>query len=288
MPEQVFSPPRTRNNQQISGAQSAKDSLPLGNKSAHTARQTHAAAVFIRGLGDQRDEGLNPTAGLDESKRLLHLIARSEDAVSILRIYRPAPTVAFSRREERLPGFAEAAAEARAFGYVPVIRPAGGRMVALDTDWVVIDHIAPVKDRSRSHREVYLEYGDILARVLREFGVDARVGSVPGEYCPGDYSVNARAAVKIVGTAQRVSRGARLFSASIPLKISTDARTLFDRVNSLLELDWDRNTLGSLAEEAPALTFEQLESALCAPFGVDPTNETTLAAVYAAHTPPAV
>ena len=33
---------------------------------------------------------------------------------------------------------------------------------------------------------------DGIASALRGLGVDAHVGAVPGEYCPGDHSVNAR------------------------------------------------------------------------------------------------
>ena len=49
----------------------------------------------------------------------------------------------------------------------------------------------------------------------QRLGVDARVGEVPGEYCPGAYSVNARGRVKLIGTAQRLVRGAALLGASI-------------------------------------------------------------------------
>ena len=46
-----------------------------------------------------------------------------------------------------------------------------------------------------------------LAAALARLGVDARVGEVAGEYCPGRYSVNARGAVKLAGIGQRVVGG---------------------------------------------------------------------------------
>ena len=48
---------------------------------------------------------------------------------------------------------------------------------------------------------------ELIAATLRGLGVDARVGEVPGEYCPGAYSVNARGAVKLSGIGQRMIRG---------------------------------------------------------------------------------
>ena len=39
---------------------------------------------------------------------------------------------------------------------------------------------------------------------FRRLGVDARVGEIPGEYCPGAYSVNARGVKKLMGVGQRL------------------------------------------------------------------------------------
>ena len=46
-----------------------------------------------------------------------------------------------------------------------------------------------------------------IARALAGLGVDARVGEVPGEYCPGRYSVNACGVSKLAGIGQRVVAG---------------------------------------------------------------------------------
>ncbi len=70
--------------------------------------------------------------------------------------------------------------------------------------------IPPPAPTTASRRE-----GERLAGALRGLGVDARVGEVPGEYCPGAYSVNARGRVKLIGTAQRLVRGAALLGASV-------------------------------------------------------------------------
>ena len=45
---------------------------------------------------------------------------------------------------------------------------------------------------------------DILQRTLSTLGVHAEIGRLPGEYCPGDYSVHAGGRVKLAGIGQRV------------------------------------------------------------------------------------
>lgn len=234
------------------------------------------STTLIRGEAGRVDRALNPTADLTLTTRLLNLVANNHEIGSVVRVYRPAPTVAFSGIERRMPRFGEAVGEALAFGFEPVIRPAGGRMVALDQQWLVMDVITPETIKSDS-RNVYLSEGKKLVDLLGSLGVQAGLGAVAGEYCPGDYSINARGDVKIVGTAQRVVRGARLFSASIPMSISSDVGQMFDRVNALLGLDWNNRTLGSIEKESPEVSIEGLEQALISVFAPDATEGAELA-----------
>ena len=44
-----------------------------------------------------------------------------------------------------------------------------------------------------------------IANGLHLLGIDARVGELPNEYCPGKYSVNAEGRIKLVGVAQRMN-----------------------------------------------------------------------------------
>jgi lipoate-protein ligase A len=188
--------------------------------------------------------------------------------------------VAFSGLEQRLAGFQDAVGEALAFHFEPVVRPAGGRMVVLDEDWVVIDIITPERYLEVAHRDVYQQFGNTFVSILRDFGVDASMGAVDGEYCPGDYSINARGAVKLVGTAQRVRRGARLFSACIPFSVSSTVASLFERINSSLRLDWNPMTLGGLDNEVKGLTIEDLERALINHFAPMGDSLVTLTDIY--------
>lgn len=208
---------------------------------------------------------------------VLYALAEHRAPERLVRVFRPAPTLAFSRRESLHPGFAAAERAARNAGYEPIIRPAGGRAVALDADWIVLD-IVTIEPQRLDNRDVFVEHGEEFVALLRGWGVDARFGPVPGEYCPGDYSVNARGRVKLVGTAQRVARGVRLYSASLPLRVSDGAAEMLSRVNALLELDWDPTTLGSLAEEID-MTDTAVEDALLSRFAGPDIVERTLEAI---------
>ncbi|MEY4996898.1 MAG: hypothetical protein RLY59_302 [Actinomycetota bacterium] len=236
--------------------------------------------TLVTGVAGEYDRALNPTADLLASRRLLEAVAKNHDLGRIVRLYRPAPTVAFSGRETSLPGFAEAVGEAIAFGSEPVIRPAGGRMVALDQNWLVLDVITPEVGREIAHKDMFLAHGHTFVEMLTGLGIEASVGGVAGEYCPGDYSINARNTVKIVGTAQRVTRGARLFSASIPFHISPDVSQLFTRINALLNLEWNPHTLGSIEHEAPHCSIDELESAVVSHFAPHIDSERSLADLF--------
>ncbi len=242
-----------------------------------------AHTTLIRGASGSLDRGLNPSADLLASRRLLQSVAANPEFGTVVRLYRPAPTVAFSGRESTMSAFPEAVGEAMAFGFEPVIRPAGGRMVALDENWLVLDIIAPESGRDTAHKDVFLAHGQKFVELLQRLGVAASLGAVAGEYCPGDFSINARGRVKIVGTAQRVTRGARLFSASIPLHISPSVAELFVRVNRILGLEWDARTLGALDREAPGLSGEALEAALLNSFAPQVDEEATLADLFDAE-----
>lgn len=216
-----------------SGRSAAREAPPGDRVLVHTVRAPCAARTSA-------DEVLS-------SLVLLQRVAAGR-APDTVRVFSPAPTVAFSRRESLHPLFSRAAEAARTAGYLPVVRPAGGRAVVLDEDWLVVDLVCSESAR-RDDGEVFRERGRAFADLARGWGVDARLGGVAGEYCPGEWSVNARGAVKLVGTAQRVVRGARLFTASIPLRLSERAHRLLVEVNGILDLAWDPSTVGSLAEE---------------------------------------
>ncbi|GAA1464615.1 hypothetical protein GCM10017607_00990 [Microbacterium thalassium] len=212
----------------------------------------------------RQSERLDAEADLARSVELLRAVAAGSIAEDrVVRLYAPAPTVAMSRRESRLPGFETAQGVSHVHGFAPVIRPTGGRAVAYDESCVVFDIVAREPagasiDQARFFREI----GDSLVTALRGIGVDARVGDVPGEYCPGEFSINARGRVKLIGTSQRAVRGARLLSGMLPLGDVAQLVDVLAGVNAALDLDWDATTFGSLAAELRGVRRATAEDAL--------------------------
>lgn len=184
----------------------------------------------------------------------------------VVRCYQPAPTVAFGRRDSFLPGFAGAAAAARRRGFTPVIRGAGGRAAAYDEACLVFDEVMPASESTTAVQERFAGEARRQAEALRGLGVDARVGAVPGEYCPGEFSVNARGRVKLIGAAQRIVRGAWLLSSVVVVRGAGGLREVLSAVYGALELGWDPATVGAVADEAPGVSVEDVRRVLLAEY----------------------
>ena len=226
------------------------------------------------------------TAALDVAvahamlRRTSRATVEGRESPELLRIHRPeVPAVAFGRRDLRLPGFGAAATAARAAGFAPVVRAPGGRAVAYTPEALVVDHVSPDPQWPSGLEARFDAFGQLWTGLLTALGVDARVGEVPGEYCPGSHSVNARGVVKLVGTAQRMVRGAWLFSAVLVHGGADELRPLLGEVYGALGLPFDVVSVGSLTEEAPGTSLDHVEAAVraayesrlgLAPLEVDP------------------
>lgn len=180
---------------------------------------------------------------------------------SALRVFRPTPMVAFGRRDANRPGFPSAARACRDAGFTPVVRASGGRAVACTSSTIVLDHVQHDPTSPGGMEARFQDFGAMLADVLADFGIDARVGEVPGEYCAGAHSINAGGTVKLVGTAQRMVRDAWLFSSVVIVDDAARLRPLLADVYAALELPFDPASVGAVATEAPGITLDVLEQA---------------------------
>lgn len=163
-----------------------------------------------------------------------------------LRLYQPAPTVGFSRRDTREAGFAEAAAAAVELGFEPAVRAPGGRAAAYHRSTLCFDLVLP--DRGADPVRRLAALGGLLTSVLVGLGVDARLGPVPDEYCPGRFSVNAGGRRKIVGTAGRRVRGALLLGGSVVVSDPEPLRQVIAVVYRALQVGCDPETVGAAAD----------------------------------------
>jgi octanoyl-[GcvH]:protein N-octanoyltransferase len=183
-----------------------------------------------------------------------------------IRLYRPLPTVAFGRLDALRPGFPAAVRAARTHGFEPVLRAPGGHAVAYHEGCLGIDEVLPAADPIAGMHDRFAASGELLAGALVSLGVDAGVGPVPGEFCPGEFTVNAGGRVKLVGTAQRVVRRASLLAASVAVTGADSLRGVMEDVYAALGLDMDPSTVGAVDGEVPGVGLDAVERAVLAAY----------------------
>jgi lipoate-protein ligase A len=203
----------------------------------------------------------DPVFDVALSHALLDAVAAGEHPDAV-RVFAPGPAVAFGRLDALRPGFAEACEVARGFGRTPVVRSVGGHAAAYDERCLVVEHIAASPDVMAGMDERFAEHAGRLRGILAGLGVDARVGEVPGEYCPGAHSVNAGGRLKLAGVAQRAIRGAALTSAILVVGGAPELRTIVADVYAALGIDVDPATAGALDEVLPGVTVARAADAV--------------------------
>ena len=179
-----------------------------------------------------------------------------------LRIARPGITVAFAKRDAVAPGYEEAVRAARACGFEATLRLAGGRAAIFHDGTMEIGHAVPDDEPRAGIHERFEHTAGRLARALSLLGVDARVGEVAGEYCPGRYSVNARGAVKLAGIGQRVVGGGSHTGVVLVVEGEERINQVLRPVYAALGLDWEPAASGSVRTEAPSADWATLSDAL--------------------------
>lgn len=193
--------------------------------------------------------------------------------VRMLRLARPRPTMAFSRRDERSPGFARAVETAERSGFIAAVRPVGGTFAPMHEGSLVVDEFG-WSASTQWPSERFDRHAVLLAEVFASYGVDARVGGVPGEYCPGAHSVNRAGLVKLSGTAQRVARGAWLVSSVVQVGPVDALREVTARVAEELGAAVDVATIGALSDTVLGITVEDVADRIARRFGEDGVGET--------------
>lgn len=189
-----------------------------------------------------------PELSTEISRTILRRVAAGEVPATI-RIHRPGNEVAFGRQDIASAGYGAAAAAARAAGFAAVERLAGGRAAVFHQGTIAIARAYSDPQPPKRTYARFEEMADLIANALRGLGVDARVGEIPGEYCPGAYSVNARGATKLAGIGQRMIRGGAHMGGVVVASGGREVAEVLVPVYEALDLDWDPATSGSVAEE---------------------------------------
>ncbi|MEX0620447.1 MAG: hypothetical protein WD181_02605 [Solirubrobacterales bacterium] len=202
-----------------------------------------------------------PEMGPALSRVLLEQVARGERGPTV-RLSRPGRVVAFGRRDLNSPGYAKAVEAAREAGFGAMERIAGGRAAAYSEGTLSLTITLPDEAPAR-RSSARFEYAAAIARdAIGELGIDARIGEVEGEYCPGAFSVNSRGRTKLVGIGQRMIRGAAHVGLVIAVRDAELIREVLDPVYTAIGLDWNPATVGAIDDELPAIKLEVVEESL--------------------------
>jgi octanoyl-[GcvH]:protein N-octanoyltransferase len=240
----------------------------------------------------------DPALDVAMSRAVMHRVAEGS-LPETLRLARPAAVVAFAKRDALAPGYPAALAAARAHGFGAILRLAGGRAAVFHEGTLELAHAVPDPDPKPGIHDRFEATATLIVRALRRLGVDARVGEVPGEYCPGRWSVNAAGERKLAGIGQRVVARGSHTGAVIVVEGAEQVRSVLEPVYAALELDWDPGTVGAVAEEvAPAASppWDAVRDALLAEYAarfelvpgeLDPETLALAGRLAAEHRPPA-
>ncbi len=209
-----------------------------------------------------------PRTGNDDVRHVRQRLRDIADgATGELDLMCPPPTAAFGSRDALLPGYGRACAEVEALGFAPMVRPVGGHLAIYDEAALVV-HLTAPHPAARDHITQRFEaFAHVLVDSLTGFGVDARIGPVPGEYCEGKFSVNRAGTAKLVGTGQRLSRGGYAFSAVVSVRESVPVRRALEIGYAALDLDLKPESVGCVADTAPDVTVADMRRELVAAFG---------------------
>lgn len=200
--------------------------------------------------------------------RRLAALRDAAQPVRMLRIASPERIVAFSRRDERASRFALACRAVEDAGFIAAVRPVGGTFAPMHGGSLVVDEFgwSPPGEwpAARFERHTHL-----LHDVFDSYGIDARIGEVAGEFCPGQFSINREGRVKLSGTAQRVTRGAWLVSSIVHVESAEPLRDVTTRVAQALGAAVNADVTGALSDTVAGLTPADVASRIAQRFCAD-------------------
>lgn len=201
--------------------------------------------------------------GLDTAiSRALLLRASDGEIPETLRLYSPGDVVAFGRQDVIAPGYLDAVEAARSHGFEAVERLTGGRAAVFHTRTIALSWTLPDPSPIDAIRSRFQMISGVVAAALQGLETDARVGEVPGEYCPGEFSVNIGGSLKVMGVGQRLARRAAHIGGVIVVENAAKVRDVLVPVYAALGLHWSPTTAGAVADAIPGVSVAQVTRAL--------------------------
>ncbi len=202
-----------------------------------------------------------PELGPALSRVLLEQVATGRRPATV-RLSRPGRAIAFGRRDVVSPNYREAAKVAAEHGFPGMERISGGRAAAFSEGALSLTLTVPdARPASRTGQRFRI-YSEILRQSFADLGVDARIGAIPGEYCPGEFSINAAGRIKLAGVGQRMISGAAHVGFVIMVTGSDPVREVLGPVYEALGLEFDGDTVGAIEDAVGGTGLDETEEAI--------------------------
>ena len=186
---------------------------------------------------------------------------------STLRLHVPGAIVAFGRADRVTDGYQAAVRAAHAHRFEAVERLAGGRAAVFHESTIAFSLALPEQEPKSGIGDRFQMISSLMTAAFESLGIDARIGEIPGEYCPGQWSVNVGGRVKVLGVGQRLVRDAVHIGGVVVVDDGDRIRDVLIPVYRALGLDWDPRTAGSLADRSPGLTTDLVLESIQHEFG---------------------
>ena len=155
--------------------------------------------------------------------------------------------LAFGKQDTSSGGFERSVAIASEHGFEPTVRIAGGRAAVFHEATVRFGWTRQVEDPASTMHDGFRELSSIVVATLGDFGIHGEIGEIPGEYCPGQYSVHI-GSKKVMGVGQRLTRNAAHVGGVVVLSNSEVINEVLVPIYQLLDIPLAPEATGSVAD----------------------------------------
>ena len=208
-------------------------------------------------------EGYPDEPGLDTGISRAMLVNASDGVLEeSFRLHVPGRIVAFGKRDTIEAGYDRAVSATRAGGFLPIERLAGGRAAVFHEHTLAFNWAIPTDDPRAGIRNRFAEMSELMVTAFTSLGVPAQIGEIPGEYCPGEWSVNSGGRIKLMGVGQRLARRAAHVGGVVVVNGSDAVNNILLPVYRALGLQWRPEATGALTDVNPTVTMEQASAAI--------------------------
>ncbi len=185
----------------------------------------------------------------------------SGELPDLFRLYTPGRVVAFGRQDAHAAGFGRAAAACRTRGFAPVIRLAGGRAAVFHEQTLAFSWQTRTEQPKLGIKDRFEFITSVLTGALRALDVLAVVGEIPGEYCPGTYSIHVGAR-KVIGVGQRLITGAAHVGGVIVVADPDSINQVLKPVYEALNLSFDPEVTGAIDDSSTVPTSDVAQAVI--------------------------